>query len=985
MKRLIVATVLVLFGGWCSAQVNGQGVLSVNGVLQGGSGTTDHALLSHLDYASALHTGFAPLADATFTGNTTATTFRLFDGGTHYTIFQAQTQGANYTYTLPALGNVSGALTNDGTGELTWEAPAATGADTALSNLASVAINTALLPGADGSIALGSTAFRFSNVYAGTAFSIYKAVSEANPTATLGNGVLNFGAGTTNAVDVGLKRSSGGVLYVTDGSSGAGDLNAHGLVIADTTMVTNLNADTVDGSHGSAFATVALDNLASVAINAAVNPGADNGIAIGTSALRFTTISASTGFSIFKAASEANPTATLGNGVLNFGAGTTNAVDIGVKRDAAGVLEVTNGSTGYGSLQASSAALVAAGVLNWSSTTDPAGTPDVGISRNGPGELNITNGSSGYSILAAEKFTLNQGSGGGLDVAGTAADGILRAWDTGTDAMAFEASVLTRTSPTTDAAPASSVLKSANAFPGATGGTNTVGANTILAGGIGQRIFSVVDYTQLAGTTVTITVNGVATVKTENVDWYDTTSNGAVAISLASAIDGITGVSASAATNDVRIVPDVGTYSLTIAKTAADAGMTATSGADGHTYLPGMLDLGSKGYIVPGANYTPGSATFGAIGYYHSAYDDGAEMGGMVTVGTTIPDADGWIKPNGNFGANLILARGRVGLMYGGQIKWCPYSAYDFTDPNAGITSTGAGLIKITDGSTGSGNIEASTAITAVGTAAYNGVIRTGVYKRAWTNAEVAGLSGKDAELKVATLPAKTIVRNAYVVVDTNETHLSDLTVALGRTGALYVDYIVASNTKAETLGGELVTNGTFTGNANGWTLGGAGGAPDWHFDTDHVDRDTGGGTGTLTPSTPLVAVIGTQYKLQWTMAGFSAGTCTASFGGVTGIAQGSDATFTEYFTATSTATLAFTPTNDFVGSVDTVILKEVARTIYGATSGERGVNLTGYDLPSYTAVTDVYLNFVTTDGSHTLADALQSTGTVYLMTEVLP
>jgi hypothetical protein len=866
MKRLIVATVLVLFGGWCSAQVNGQGVLSVNGVLQGGSGTTDHALLSHLDYASALHTGFAPLADATFTGNTTATTFRLFDGGTHYTIFQAQTQGANYTYTLPALGNVSGALTNDGTGELTWEAPAATGADTALSNLASVAINTALLPGADGSIALGSTAFRFSNVYAGTAFSIYKAVSEANPTATLGNGVLNFGAGTTNAVD------------------------------------------------------------------------------------------------------------------------------IGVKRDAAGVLEVTNGSTGYGSLQASSAALVAAGVLNWSSTTDPAGTPDVGISRNGPGELNITNGSSGYSILAAEKFTLNQGSGGGLDVAGTAADGILRAWDTGTDAMAFEASVLTRTSPTTDAAPASSVLKSANAFPGATGGTNTVGANTILAGGIGQRIFSVVDYTQLAGTTVTITVNGVATVKTENVDWYDTTSNGAVAISLASAIDGITGVSASAATNDVRIVPDVGTYSLTIAKTAADAGMTATSGTDGVVTIAGTptnspgdhaVSLSVPGIISIGDNTT--SPTQHGV-YLRHLTGSGPQY---QTDWLSVQNGSDDYSSLGNVMANYLGLQSRIQLGPEQGIIWYAYmlvNPIQPTTPRTGLVEvSGGGGLKVTDGSTGHGNIIASTAITAVGTAFANGYIRAGVYGHVWTNAEVAGLSGKDAELKVATLPAKTVVRNAYVIVNTNETHLSDLTVALGRTGALYVDYIVASNTKAETLGGELVTNGTFTGNANGWTLGGAGGAPDWHFDTDHVDRDTGGGTGTLTPSTPLVAVIGTQYKLQWTMAGFSAGTCTASFGGVTGIAQGSDATFTEYFTATSTATLAFTPTNDFVGSVDTVILKEVARTIYGATSGERGVNLTGYDLPSYTAVTDVYLNFVTTDGSHTLADALQSTGTVYLMTEVLP
>jgi hypothetical protein len=105
----------------------------------------------------------------------------------------------------------------------------------------------------------------------------------------------------------------------------------------------------------------------------------------------------------------------------------------------------------------------------------------------------------------------------------------------------------------------------------------------------------------------------------------------------------------------------------------------------------------------------------------------------------------------------------------------------------------------------------------------------------------------------------------------------------------------------------------------------------------------------------------------------------------VSGTARSSDATFTEYFLATATTTLAFTPSTDFDGVVDTVILKEVARTVYGDAVAERGTNLTSYDMPSYTAVTDVYLNFVTTDGSHTLADALQCTGTIFIATETLP
>ena len=743
-------------------------------------------------------------------------------GGTSLTV--AESDGTPSVSGVSTILVSNTTLTDNTGGSVTIAMTPAGGANTALSNLASVAINAAVSPGADNTIVHGTTALRFSNFISGGAFSIYKAASEANPTATLGSGVLNFGAGTTNAVDVGLKRSSGGVLYVTDGSSGQGDLNAHGLVITDTTMVTNLNADTVDGSHAAAFAKVALDNLASVAINAPLVTG------VGT-------------------------------------------------------------------------------------------------------------------------------------------------------ALTLEAAA-----PITDAAPSISLLKGADAFPGAA--TNTTGANTILSGGVGKRIFTVVDYTQLAGTTVTITVNGVATVKTENVDWYDSTSNGAVAISLASAIDAIAGVTASAATNDVRIVPDVGTYSLTIAKSAADAGMTATSGTDGKVTAP-SLALPSGGTLNFSSTADPAGTPDCGFKTYSAGIiqvsNGSTGNGGFLNLGESwflgINHINGFTTSSNelSLGATATIANSTY------TFGWTDGATY-LTTPDVGFKRNAPGELLATNGSTGNGNWIASTAITAVGTAAYNGVIRTGVYRRAWTNAEVVALGAtKDAELKVATLPAKTVVRNAYVVVDTNESYLSDLTVALGRTGATYIDYIVASNAKAETLGSELVTNGAFTGNATGWTLGAGGGTPDWFYDNNNVSHAGGSATGTLTPTTPLVAVVGTQYKLTWTMAHTSGTGVTASFGGVSGTQRASSATFNEYFTATSTASLTFTPTANWVGSVDTVILKEVARTVYGDAVAERGTNLTGYDLPSYTAVTDVYLNFVTTDGTYNLANALQSTGTVYLMTETLP
>lgn len=79
------------------------------------------------------------------------------------------TGSTSYTLTLPPdAGTNNYVLTTDGTGVLTWQsATGAAGAATkALDNLASVAINTALLPGTTNTIALGSASKTWSNVFA---------------------------------------------------------------------------------------------------------------------------------------------------------------------------------------------------------------------------------------------------------------------------------------------------------------------------------------------------------------------------------------------------------------------------------------------------------------------------------------------------------------------------------------------------------------------------------------------------------------------------------------------------------------------------------------------------------------------------------------------------------------------------------------------------------------------------------------------------
>lgn len=84
---------------------------------------------------------------------------------------QGPTSGSTWTMTLPSdAGTIDYVLRTDGSGNLSWvSVSAAGGANTALSNLGSVAINASLLPGSTNSIDLGSSSKKWKDAYiAGT-------------------------------------------------------------------------------------------------------------------------------------------------------------------------------------------------------------------------------------------------------------------------------------------------------------------------------------------------------------------------------------------------------------------------------------------------------------------------------------------------------------------------------------------------------------------------------------------------------------------------------------------------------------------------------------------------------------------------------------------------------------------------------------------------------------------------------------------------
>ena len=84
-------------------------------------------------------------------------------------------------------------------------------------------------------------------------------------------------------------------------------------------------------------------------------------------------------------------------------------------------------------------------------------------------------------------------------------------------------------------------------------------------------------------------------------------------------------------------------------------------------------------------------------------------------------------------------------------------------------------------------------------TVAANSFDNSRISKFSWTNAMVAALSGTTGNLKVCTLPTKTVVLKTIIVITGQAAGLTVCTVSLGRTASAYIDYLVASNAKAST------------------------------------------------------------------------------------------------------------------------------------------------------------------------------------------
>lgn len=274
------------------------------------------------------------------------------------------------------------------------------------------------------------------------------------------------------------------------------------------------------------------------------------------------------------------------------------------------------------------------------------------------------------------------------------------------------------------------------------------------------------------------------------------------------------------------------------------------------------------------------------------------------------------------------------------------------------LTVDANGKISTTTGSTGGGTwgsitgtlsaqtdlqsaLDAKLAITSFGTYFYN------LFHATTTDALPEGSTNKyytdtrvNSYISASSTIPKTYTDNTWLGNQTFSTMTNGSLLFAGSSGllsqnnqSLFWDNSLKNLLISDTLGSELITNGTFTGNATGWSLGSG-----WTYSSNTVVHSANG-TNLLQPSTALTTIIaGYEYQYSIDISSLTVGSTTVTVGGVTLGTFSANGTYTGKFVATSNANLVFTPTNTSRFTVDNVSIKRLsggtvsAGTYYGDT-----------------------------------------------------
>lgn len=274
--------------------------LATTAYVDASAATGANVHLSNLS-AVAINTVLLSAADNTMTFGTAANRWTDIYG-THYRTGQSaghtftldayDVDGASYTTfaTLTANNTPTMALSSDVTGVTQAASDSSTklattlyadtqvstiAANKALSNLASVAINTALLPGADNTIDLGDGTHRFRELYG----------ARVSPGSTTGNTLILSARNVGGASDTTFITLTSDTTTPTCVIASAVTATTQAALDNSTKLATTAYVDAATG--GGSGANVSLSNLSAVAINTSLLPGSDNAIDLGSGTKRF--------------------------------------------------------------------------------------------------------------------------------------------------------------------------------------------------------------------------------------------------------------------------------------------------------------------------------------------------------------------------------------------------------------------------------------------------------------------------------------------------------------------------------------------------------------------------------------------------------------------------------------------------------------------------------------------------------------------------
>lgn len=257
------------------------------------------------------------------------------------------------------------------------------------------------------------------------------------------------------------------------------------------------------------------------------------------------------------------------------------------------------------------------------------------------------------------------------------------------------------------------------------------------------------------------------------------------------AISGTSGTSVSAAIHGRAI--NSGTWSIGLLGDFSTGAPTHSIGVLGYA-LGGAATSRAGGFFslaAPGT--TPPSGTAALMAENSSVAANIFEARDNGTAVFTVQDGGSVLTGNG-----LNIINGNGGGWYGGANR--------FSADAGNALSLGNSTTVVATLPSSTLRLTASTM-----TASKEGEIRSVTHSYSWTNAMVTALGASlTGDINVATLPAKTRVDSALVVIDTAAGGVTTLTVSCGDAigGTPFTNYIVASDAKAaaNTVYGDLIS-----------------------------------------------------------------------------------------------------------------------------------------------------------------------------------